>query len=58
MARAAKERALAAWMKFKVFQPVEGSTPLMPVVDTRWVVTGEMLDDKKNVKARLVAKGY
>ena len=27
-------------------------------VDTRWVLTGEMVDGKKNWKARLVPTGY
>ena len=58
LARAAQEQELAAWRKFKVSPPAKGRAPFMPIADTRWALTWEMVDGQKGAKARLVAKGY
>ena len=53
----AKGGELREWMYFEVFKPFKDGWPPKSVVDTRWVLTWEMVDGNKGVEARLVAKG-
>ena len=58
MVKAAKERELADWQKFGVFEQVKKGAPPKTVVDTRSVLTWETLGGRTNVGARLVANGF
>ena len=44
--------------QFEVSMQLKKGAQSESTVDTRWVLTGEMVDGKKNWKARLVPTGY
>ena len=53
-----KLRELAAWEKFDVYSHRAARTVSNEIVQTRWVLTWKMVDDKKKAKARLATKGF
>ena len=57
LVRDAKERELSARKQFKVCSPIKGGALSKAIVDTRWVLTWEVVDGKKTGMARLAAKG-
>ena len=57
MALEVKVKELPAWEKFEVFHPVGHCAPTVPVVDSRWVLTGIEVDGRAAVHARSAANG-
>ena len=51
----AQDRKLGLWEKFKVFEPARTGNSLEAIADTRWVLTWEMVEGKRDVDAQLVA---
>ena len=58
LVRAAKERELAAWKKFKVLKPGTGGAPREAIAATLWALTWEMVEGKKDVKSLFATAGH
>ena len=56
LANAAKERKPAAWVTYKVFQPVGESAPPKSFIGTRSARSGKMVDGEQDVERRVLRK--
>ena len=58
LVQAAKDREVAPWRRFDVYEPRKTGNVSKQLVHTRWALTWKMADGQASVKARSVAKGY
>ena len=54
----AKQTELCNWQKYKVYSIVPLDSVENKPIDTKWVLTRKIQDDKPYIKARLVIKGF
>ena len=56
LAKAAKDCDSGAWEGFNVCEPVQTGTPSEAKADARWVLTGKVVEEGKDVEACLAAR--